>query len=146
VSKKNKKPKIEYSPSVTKTPIAQAMPDFNAMPPAWRFAKLDLIHPDDWRSTHALDNQTVENIRKRLASFETMTWKQILGADNHHIEIGKLCAGAQRRLDSLQIATDTLVSLRCMRVERLWGIRRENILSLLWWDPNHQVYPVARKN
>jgi len=28
---------------------------------------------------------------------------------------------------------------------RVWGIRREHVLCLLWWDPNHQVCPSQKK-
>jgi hypothetical protein len=142
----NKKPKVKDWPSPTKTPTAQLMPDFNAMHPAWHVARIDFIHPDDWKSVHQLDANTLERIRQRLASFETMTWKQIIGNDSHPIEVHKLCKGAKQRLENRQIDASTLVSLRCTATARIWGIRRENVLSLLWWDPNHQVYPVEKKN
>jgi hypothetical protein len=121
------------------------MPDFNSMRPAWRVARIDLIHPDDWKSIHALDAPTLEKIRQRLGNFETMTWKEIISKESHPIDSAKLCKGARERLEHHQIDADNLVSLRCMQAQRIWGIRSENILSLLWWDPNHAVYPVAKK-
>ncbi len=28
---------------------------------------------------------------------------------------------------------------------RLWCLKYENILSILWWDRHHEVHPVAKK-
>jgi len=75
-----------------------------------------------------------------------MTWKEIISNQNHPIDVAKLCKGAQKRLEARQIDASILVSLRCTAKERIWGIRVENVLSLLWWDPNHAVYPVAKQN
>jgi hypothetical protein len=122
------------------------MPDFNAMRPAWRLAQIDLICPDDWKDNHKLDAPTLDRIKQRLSNFETMPWKESISKHSHPIEVAKLCKGARERLDKRQIDATLLVSLRCTQTERIWGIRRENVLSLMWWDPNHQVYPVEKKN
>jgi len=145
VSKNKKKPKVEYQPSGTKKPAAEAMPDFNDMRPAWRLANIDLIHPDNWKDDHLADAQMIERIRERLVRFESMKWKEILGHENHPIDVNRLSAHAQKRLEAKQVEASTLVSLRCAYTERIWGIRNENILSLLWWDPNHKVYPLKKK-
>jgi hypothetical protein len=142
----SKKPKVKTWPSPSKTPTAQSMPDFNAMHPAWRLAHIDLIHPDDWKEMHAFDAVTLERIKQRLANLESMPWKEILNKYSHPIEVSKLCKGARERLEKRQIDATLLVSLRCTQTERIWGIRRENVLSLMWWDPNHQVYPVQKKH
>ena len=94
------------------------------------FPRSILVHPDNWEGPHTFDAAKLEHIRQRLASFETMTWKQIIGRDNHPIHTGDICAGAQKRLEALQINVETIVSLRCTNRERIWGIRRENVLPV----------------
>ena len=39
---------------------------------------------------------------------------------------------------------DELYQLRVTGAERVWGIRSGPLLRLLWWDPNHEVYPVMK--
>jgi len=55
---------------------------------------------------------------------------------------------AQRRLDDLGIDdTGTLYQLKIpggQGKQRLWGIRQENVFQILWWDPNHTVYPLNK--
>lgn len=124
------------------------MADFNKMNPAWRLGRLDLIHPDNWKANHSLDEVTLQRIRERLRHCEAKTWQEILVASghfNHPIKVEKLCSGAQKRLAELQIDAESLISLNVTGKERVWGVRNGNVLSLLWWDPNHQVYPVEKK-
>lgn len=74
-----------------------------------------------------------------------MTWNEILVKGkkrNHSVAITQLCAQAQKRLrDSGQADLEELVSLRLSGPERVWGILREGVLAVIWWDPNHEVCP-----
>jgi hypothetical protein len=41
---------------------------------------------------------------------------------------------------------EAVLSLRISARERVWGILDGPALQVLWWDPEHQVYPVERRN
>ena len=75
-----------------------------------------------------------------------MFWKDILRRGNHEVPVANIITNAQKRLAGLNLDdTETLVSLRLTGRQRIWGIRVANILRVLWWDPEHQVYPSELK-
>lgn len=41
---------------------------------------------------------------------------------------------------------DDLYQLHVTGPKRVWGIRFGPYLKLLWWDPDHQVYPVRKRH
>jgi predicted DNA-binding transcriptional regulator AlpA len=43
-------------------------------------------------------------------------------------------------------ASNDLFSLRLSSLERLWGLRSNDVFSVLWWDPNHQICPSPKKH
>jgi hypothetical protein len=87
-------------------------------------------------------------IRQRLGDFETMTWREIGRARHcHFIEVERVCSAAQRRLSEIQQDdTEMLYQLGMGSVGRLWGIRFAHEYRILWWDPNHEVYPTEMRN
>ena len=59
----------------------------------------------------------------------------------------RLSAEAKQRLRDIKLDDiDTLWSFRMSGAGRFWCLKHENIYSLLWWDPNHEVYPVSKRN
>jgi len=84
----------------------------------------------------------------KLSDFETMTWNEIKrNRGNHSVELASLSAGAKKRLEDIgRDDEDALFSFRLSGRERVWGIRREALLHLLWWDPKHEVCPSHRKH
>lgn len=88
--------------------------------------------------------QGLEKLRyiiAKLCNFETMTWAQIkTGTGSHSISAGDIIPEAWERLVEIgRDEEDTLFSLRLSGQERVWGIRRDAVLHLLWWDPQHQI-------
>ena len=66
--------------------------------PSWRVAKMEFVDPFGW---HILDVNGVDAIQEKLASFETMTWREILldaKKQNHNVSVDKLIKEAQDRL------------------------------------------------
>lgn len=63
---------------------------------------------------------------------------------NHLVSVQKLCKEAQSRLSSLEIYTDELVQLRVGSKKRIFGIVEDGVVSIIWFDLNHEVYPVEK--
>ena len=115
---------------------------------SWRIGMLDVMDPSfGWQT---LDQTKLDYIRKKLCQFEGMTLAQIFtdGKKQHHaICVKDICADAKRRLAAIgHEDLDQLHRLRLMGKERVWGVLRCNTLSLLWWDPEHLIYPYELPN
>jgi hypothetical protein len=98
---------------------------------------------------HALDRPKLLEIQDKLSRFETMTWAEILVVgkkQNHSVKVHRLCKDAQSRLTEIgQADLDQLVSLHLSGLERVWGKLEAGVLTLFWWDPNHEVCPSLLK-
>jgi hypothetical protein len=103
---------------------------------------------DPW-GWHTLTNAEVAFIREKLAFLEQKSWSDILivaKKQNHLVPVNNLCSKAQARLRALNINVDELLSLRLGSKERIYGILDQGVMSVLWWDPVHEVYPVEKKH
>ena len=137
-----KKPKKGGEPRSEKKPRNVPVEDPFTLKPVWQISRIDLEGPWGW--TNIDKKLFFDKIIPRIRDFETMRWKEILGHDNHPIPISKIAEKAQKRLAELNMDdSEYLISLRFMSRERMWGIRMHNTLKILWWDPNHEVYPVS---
>lgn len=146
-SKKHPKQKVKVSlvkkprtdPEVSPKKIIQEKP-------VWRLGMLDLH--GEWGFSKIKDLTTFQTIKERLKNFETMTWGEIeKNRQNHYMETNKICKDAQKRLRKIRLLEyDTLYSLRFLGANRLWGIRDNEILYILWWDPKHTVYHIKKRH
>jgi len=77
-----------------------------------------------------------------------MTWQDIEGGTGSHpIPKNDLVKVAQDRLTTLRMDDlDDVFSLRLSNTKRIFGVRVENILKILWYDPDHHVCPSPKKN
>ncbi|OKH29650.1 hypothetical protein NIES2101_43170 [Calothrix sp. HK-06] len=145
---KKKQPKIKVTPSPTRQAKIVSSPDsYNKMNPSWRVSKIEMVDPYGW---HNLDARTLLYIKDKLANFESMTWSEILVEGkkfNHSVNVQDLCTEAQTRLrETKQDDLDQLVSLRLTGKQRVWGILDQGVMTLLWWDPEHDVCPSQLRN
>lgn len=105
--------------------------------------KLDFEGPFGWGRASAEDFCAA---LKRLRELEGLAWREILnhqGRNNHPIQVSRLTSDAQDRLRELREEEyDELYSFRVTGRYRIWGIRVDQTCFLLWYDPNHLVYPV----
>ena len=101
---------------------------------------MEMRDPFGW---HELTKDKVTEIRTKLAALENSTWSEILvqsKKQNHFIAVADLEPEAQRRLLDLHMDdVDAVLSLRLSGEERVIGIKYDVAVSLLWWDPKHQV-------
>lgn len=113
---------------------------------AWRFADIDMDGAWGWRDV-TLDE--IAWMRSWLAQMEKLTWAEASGR-----RVGvKLCklANAPRkpvaRLEELmRDDVDGLVEFHLQGKPRIWGVRIGNVCHLLWWDPEHTVWPSRKRH
>jgi hypothetical protein len=145
---KTKQAKVKQQPSPQKQPKTAANPDdYYNRNPAWRIARMELADIYGWQN---LDATKIQVIHTKLSGFESMTWREILldsKKQNHTVPVQNLCKSARDRLIILNLDDlDEITSLRLSGTERIWGVINQGIMELLWWDPNHEVYPSIKKH
>ena len=146
--KKPKKPTHKKFPKINKVPRGiEKVKQIGEEYISWHLRILD--RNGDW-SWEGIDEKTIwKDIHSKLSEFERKTWNEILIKDryrNHLVLISKICPQAQERLRKIkQDDIDELVSLRLTGQKRVWGIRAENVLKILWWDSDHTVCPSLKR-
>jgi len=143
-----KKPKVRKTPSSKKIPRHEkSAANYNVEKPTWLFESLDLDGPFGW---DAIDkNELISKVLPRIKNLETMTWQEIFNdrKRNHEVELNGLSKAAKDRLIKInKDHHDSLVSLILGGKPRIWGIRSGSSLKILWWDPEHAVYPSPKKH
>jgi hypothetical protein len=144
----SKKPKASIAILPQKQPRIAADPEsYYERKPSWRVSRIDFVDPYGWHKVGATE---LHAIRAKLAHFESMTWADILikaKKQNHNVQISDLCSQAQKRLKEIHCDDiDELLSLHLSGIERVWGILDRGVMTLLWWDPKHQVCPSLLKH
>jgi hypothetical protein len=108
---------------------------------------MEFVDPFGW---HILDGEGFQRIHKKLSQFESMTWAEILidGKKlNHLAPVDDLCSEAKKRLTEIGRAdVEELVLLRLSGRERIWGKLDQGVMTVIWWDPNHEVCPSLLKH
>lgn len=113
--------------------------------PAWHLDLIDLEGPWGWQNI--TKEIFLTQILPKIKNFEGMFWKEILNKQNHEVQVEQICREAQKRLKHIDCDDiENLVSLRLGSTQRIWGFREDNIFKILWWDPDHQVYPSKKKH
>ncbi len=91
----------------------------------------------------------------KLTRFGEFTWKELIGNNLVHFHsFDGIDKEAQKRLKELVdngvIPEDwygeDLTSIHFTGRKRIWGIKDGKRFHLLWWDPDHSVYPVRKKH
>ena len=119
-------------------------------PPTFSFRKYDGGAP--WAIPTG--KLTSDSVFVNLRDLECTTWGDVVkasggrtqGTNSHFIPIDKLSKTAKQRATDMQLDESELFSLRLQGTVRLWGIiEPENgCFYVVWFDPNHQVYPVDK--
>lgn len=134
-----KKAKAKYNPCISKKPRTDSdIINPLQLNPTWQFSYIDIDGPWGWKN---IDKKYFfDKIVQGIINFESMKWSEILGRNNHEVNIDQIDKKAQKRLKQLNLDDiETLVSLRIMGAVRIWGIRVHNSFKVLWWDPKHQI-------
>ena len=76
-----------------------------------------------------------------------MTWGEVEGRGSHFVDVDNCSREAQKRLEEIKLDDlEQLFSLRIGGRKRIFGWRREAVLYVLWWDPDHKVCPSEMKH
>ena len=145
---KKKTPRVAHSPpSGKQVRVAPGSDiDWSAMPITWQFRQVDHTGCFGW---HLCDRaMLVDTIMSRAQSFETMSWRELRSQKLlHDHSIDGLSSEAQERLREIkQDDIAGLCSLHIDKKRRVWGIQDRLYFKVLWWDPDHQVYPMNIKD
>lgn len=145
--KKNlKKPKVSESIKIDKI----KKPKVGRFPESpenltWSFSMLDEDGPFGW---HLLsEDKKYYKILKRKKAFEGMNFSEIHKTGSHPVLIKNLSKEAKNRIKDIELDDfEKLYSFRINSTNRVWCIKDENIMRVLWWDPDHKVCPSQKKN
>lgn len=112
--------------------------------PVWLFSSIDFDGP--WCPKKLTGNDLVWLV-DRLRDKEMMTWHEIEADGSHHIATERVISDARKRLREIRRDDlDRLWSMRLGGKERLWGVKNGDAFSILWWDPEHEICPSAKKH
>ena len=115
--------------------------------PVWRFGAAD--HDGTW-AFDCLTGDALIDVLKKLGDFESMTVRELFHRGEEpgkHYKVSGLPAAARVRLTELERDDETEISrLRLTGTQRLYGFLREHVFHVLWWDPDHTVYPSNKKH
>lgn len=121
--------------------------------------KFSMQHADPEYCCPWADPAGAAEVLKFLKDIAGSTWNEIRsqrtgghargrnGHRKHHEQpFDSVCAEAQSRLRDArhEAAFDELFRFRLAGPKRLWGFERAGTFYVLWWDPEHQVYPTER--
>ena len=147
MSRKREKPKTRKPPKDEDTVRIAADPEsYLKQRPVWGFRDFDWDGPWGQQCCTSHVSNLRSHIEQHLASFETMTWGEILqasggrkaGNNNHPIPRDNFKRDAQARLEEKNILADELFSLRLDAGTRVYGVREMNCLRIVFFDPHHK--------
>lgn len=146
-----KKPKKRVSalPATTKAVFRRdVLPDAETSDHrlCWRFTHFD--HDGPW-GFGRFEKDTLQWLLECLRSFESMTPAEIFrGYPGKLYEVAAIPnKTALDRLDELGMADMTTIwRLRLGGEPRLYGFLAGHVFHVLWWDPDHEIWPSTLKH
>ena len=116
--------------------------------PCWRFTHVD--HDGPW-GFDKVEPSVLCNILVRLGNFESMTLNKVFrsgGYPGKDYEVAAIPnSDALARLEAIGLADQTKIwVLRLGGEPRLYGFLDENIFHIVFWDPEHEIWPSVLKH
>ena len=113
---------------------------------SWYFSDMDTGGPFSF-SWKKMDSKQLQMILDRLKEFERHNLDGLKKANCHPIPPEDLAKDAQTRLKTLKRDDiEALWSFRINSKARVWAMQHDDVFALLWWDPEHKVYPSEKKH
>lgn len=145
MQRKNKSTSRKYNPNTKNQTSIKKEDTYQNKNLIWKVTKID--EDGKWGWNNITCPKFLKKLWNKMRNFETMTWGQILGNKHHIIPINQIVRPAQDRLKTLKYDDqEELMSFRISSKERIWAIRSNENSYLLWWDPNHEIYPSSKKH
>jgi hypothetical protein len=115
---------------------------------SWRYRHAD--HDGPW-CFHNAAGDGFCGLLTQLASFESMTVNEAFHTGGHpgkDYDVDQIPnRDALARLDALGLADMTKIwRLRLNGTQRLYGFLQDNVFHVIWWDPDHQIWPSTLRN
>lgn len=104
----------------------------------------------------SLTGEQSHEVLEFLEACEKKTWNELCSEmtggrsrhkKHHDMDVDELVKEASLRLSqhlSNDDLPDKVFRFRINGTTRLWGIRQGKIFQLIWYDPEHKVYPTER--
>ena len=143
--RRDKRPALPRDVRTQKIPSYLRAPNLEGRHLAWRFSSADLDGPF---SCGDLSHLAFKALWERLRAFERMNIAQLRDAGSlHSPRTVELAKAAKRRLQQIKLDdVDVLYSFHITGACRLWCMKHENLMSILWWDEHHEVYPTPKRH
>lgn len=129
------------------TAVSVSKSEYDDHKASWRIGKIQLAEPYGWRS---LGVDEIVKIKSKLADLERCTWKEIFVRDarnNHKVICHELkCPHARKWMENNMPDQPYLWTIRVTAKERIWGIFSEGAYHIIFWDPDHLIWEVQKKN
>lgn len=115
---------------------------------AWRFTHVD--HDGPWGFSE-VEPSVLCGILSHLANFESMTLNEVFhrgGYPGKDYDVAAIPnSDALVRLEAVGLADQTKIwALRLGGEPRLYGFMDENIFHVVFWDPEHEIWPSRLKH
>jgi hypothetical protein len=147
----SREPKV--SPRTTaqasgKSAKAQVPASWQDETPIFCFHHADRATTEAWKFTPS--PQEAKKIVEFLCEIAGSTWREIEnmttgGHKMHHgQELKRVTRKAKRDAERKKLGEtfgDEIFRFRLGSKRRLWGFRKERTFHVVWWDPEHKVYP-----
>jgi hypothetical protein len=141
--------RIKTELPATKQPRVGANPDsIYQMQMDWDASEADREGNWSWGPRDWTEAAWDGVIHPKLANFKTMKWHEIEAAVtsnghrmHHPMPIETICDECQTRLLKLEKVDGDIYRFRLGNLPRLWGFRVLHVFEILWYDPEHNVYP-----
>lgn len=115
----------------------------------WTCDAPDWVDSWSWGQPRKWDDVTWSAIiEPKLHEFERLKWSEIdrFSSDSghrmhHNMDTESICEEAQYRMIEIDRYSDVIFRFRLGNKRRLWGHRVVANFEILWFDPEHKIYP-----
>lgn len=155
---KRKGPKPGAIPAMRRTPIVGAKVKLKKRPIPGPTGSPDrdaclvfglqlLDHAGRWGWTD-LSSGHIRKIATSCKGWESMSSGEVFNSSgNKPIPWDSFHPDAQKRLRDIELDDyEGLWELRLSGTARLWGLLKQGIFYIVWWDPNHEVCPSRKRH
>jgi hypothetical protein len=119
----------------------------------WTRERVDVVGNWTWGPRSCLDDDWTTLLEPFLREYAKKTWNEIhaerTGGKQRrqkHVDYSKssICSEAQERLVEIEMDDiDRIFRFRLSGRNRMYGIRYQQIFFVLWWDPEHNIFPTS---